>query len=298
MRSDISKQTKLPKTSVGADNSKRTNSILATILLIRSAEAEPQTMLTKYWPLFPYLFSPTAGGLFGSSFGTTTGAAAPAFGSTMSAPAFGSAPTAFGATTTTAAPTLGGGFSGFGAAAAPTSQPSLFGTPAISSAPPAFSGFGQSASTAPASGFGGFGATTTTAPTFGGFGTTQSTPFGGGTFASGNYPTASHSLINWRICYIYHCSFWQAGNGDSNAWIRWFWWHKFYAGTTAAATSSYFIGRGLCAIYSQCFDLWRWTRQYCGQVELSAGHVGHRQTFLFSKCCAGGYNAGELSVPF
>lgn len=140
--------------------------------------------------LFLVIFSSTAGGIFGSSFGATTGAAAPAFGSTMSAPAFGSAPTAFGATATTAAPTLGGGFGGFGAAA-PTSQPSLFGTPAVSAAPPAFSGFGQSTSTAPTSGFGGFGATTTTAPGFGGFGTTQATPFGGGTFASGN--------CRWRL---------------------------------------------------------------------------------------------------
>ncbi|KAH8416057.1 hypothetical protein KR222_007295 [Zaprionus bogoriensis] len=126
--------------------------------------------------------------MFGSSFGATTGAAAPAFGSSMSTPAFGSAPNAFGAATTTAAPTLGGGFGGFGtAAAAATSQPSIFGTSSISTAPPAFGGFGQlpGTSTAPASGFGGFGATTTSAPAFGGFGATQTTtPFGGGAFGS------------------------------------------------------------------------------------------------------------------
>ncbi|XP_062128358.1 probable nucleoporin Nup54 [Drosophila sulfurigaster albostrigata] len=146
------------------------------------------------------------GGMFGSSFGATTGAAAPAFGATtatvapafgapaasaapafgsaISAPAFGTAPTAFG-TATTSAPTstLGGGFGGFGAAATATSQPSLFATPAA--APPAFSGFGQlSTSTAPATGFGGFGGTTTTAPTFGGFGASQPSAFGGGTFGS------------------------------------------------------------------------------------------------------------------
>ncbi|KAL7737110.1 hypothetical protein ACLKA6_005326 [Drosophila palustris] len=137
------------------------------------------------------------GGMFGSSFGATTGAAAPAFGaqtgaaapafgSAMSTPAFGSAPTPFGAATT-AAPTstLGGGFGGFGGMAA-TSQPSLFGAPAVSAAPPAFSGFGQlpTTSNAPASGFSGFGATTTTAPAFGGFGTSQANTFGGGAFAS------------------------------------------------------------------------------------------------------------------
>ncbi|KAM8714053.1 hypothetical protein ACLKA7_014246 [Drosophila subpalustris] len=137
------------------------------------------------------------GGMFGSSFGATTGAAAPAFGaqtgaaapafgSAMSTPAFGSAPTPFGAATT-AAPTstLGGGFGGFGGMAA-TSQPSLFGAPAVSAAPPAFSGFGQlpTSSNAPASGFSGFGATTTTAPAFGGFGTSQANTFGGGAFGS------------------------------------------------------------------------------------------------------------------
>ncbi|XP_034476416.1 probable nucleoporin Nup54 [Drosophila innubila] len=137
------------------------------------------------------------GGMFGSSFGATTaaaapafgaqtGAAAPAFGSGMSAPAFGSAPTPFGAATSTApTSTLGGGFGGFGGMAA-TSQPSLFGAPAVSAAPPAFSGFGQlpTTSNAPASGFGGFGTTTTSAPAFGGFGASQSTAFGGGTFGS------------------------------------------------------------------------------------------------------------------
>ncbi|EDW61942.1 probable nucleoporin Nup54 [Drosophila virilis] len=126
------------------------------------------------------------GGMFGSAFGTTTGAAAPAFGGGMSTSTFGAAPSAFGAAPTSApASTLGGGFGGFGAQA-PTSQPSLFGTPAIGSAPPAFSGFGQlsTSSNAPASGFSGFGATATTAPAFGGFGTSQSTPFGGGAFGS------------------------------------------------------------------------------------------------------------------
>ncbi|XP_030557703.1 probable nucleoporin Nup54 [Drosophila novamexicana] len=126
------------------------------------------------------------GGMFGSAFGATTGAAAPAFGGGMSTSAFGAAPSAFGAAPTSApASTLGGGFGGFGAQA-PTSQPSLFGTPAIGSAPPAFSGFGQlpTTSNAPASGFSGFGATATTAPTFGGFGASQTTPFGGGAFGS------------------------------------------------------------------------------------------------------------------
>ncbi|XP_023162176.1 probable nucleoporin Nup54 [Drosophila hydei] len=125
------------------------------------------------------------GGMFGSSFGATTGAAAPAFGSNMSTSAFGAAPTAFGAPTSAPTGTLGGGFGGFGAAA-PTNQPSLFATPAISAAPPAFSGFGQlpTSSNAPASGFAGFGATTTTAPAFGGFGASQPSAFGGSTFGS------------------------------------------------------------------------------------------------------------------
>ncbi|XP_032599478.1 probable nucleoporin Nup54 [Drosophila grimshawi] len=122
------------------------------------------------------------GGMFGSAFGAPTTAAAPAFGSTMSAPPFGSAPTAFGGAATAAAPgTVGGGFGGFGTAA-PTTQPGLFGGSAISQAPPAFSGFGQlpSTSSAPASGFSGFGATTTTAPAFGGFGASQPSTFCGG----------------------------------------------------------------------------------------------------------------------